>query len=598
MKNQRFILWLLLLPFTQIVVGQNPQLAKKYFDDAEFDKAIYEYKLLVDKFPYQDSYVLALVKSYQAVKKYEEVNKLIKKLHPQRKPQLYVYIGYNYQLQKDSLNAKKYYQKAINLGAKKPQFVYSLGAAFQNFYLLDQALEVYKIAVKQHNKSNYYVQIAQIYAEKGDLDQMIANYLTLTEVNAAYESRIKYYLAQFITQDPEHKVNIILKNQLVERISQAPKTKWYRLLHWLYVQQKEYKKAFFQLKSLYRKNEAEISEIYHLAQTANYGKKQDEAIVIYRFVIDQATEDDVYYQELSKLALLKLDMSKILSPEFKQNIHKTFEQYRLADWSLKNKISLDLLYADFVAFHLKNPAKAIAILGDLEKMPMSKSVKASVLLKKADILLYNMRFSQALILYTQVQLDFPNNEIGHNATFKIAQASFFQGDIDWAHAQLKVVKSVSSDFIANDAIDLDLIIINNKEEADTLQLGLKKFAKAKFEIFRKNPKKSLIILDTLTQNFKGQLIYDDALWTRAQIFEQTKSFTNALQDYEAIQENKTEDLYKDDALYRMAEIYHLYLNNEMKAKELYKKIIIDYPASFWFVDARSNYRKLRGDSID
>lgn len=597
MKHSKYFLWFLLLALAQFARGQNPQLAKKYFDDADFDKAIYEYKLLVNKFPYRDAYVMALVKSYQALKKYDEANKLIKQQHPKRKPQLYVFLGYNYQLQKDSLNAKKYYKKAIDLVAKKPQFVYSVGNAFQNFYLLDEALEVYKTAIKQTGKSNYYMQVAQIYAEKGDLDKMIESYLTLSEVNG-YEAQIKYYLTKFITQDPENKVNEILKNRLVERISQSPETKWYRLLHWLYIQQKEYKKAFFQLKSLYRKNEAEISEIYHLAQTANYNKKQEESRVIYRFVIDQASDQDITYQELSKLALLKMDMSKILSSEAKQALKQTFEKYRAEDWSLRNKISLDLLYADFVAFHQKNPTEALKILADLEKMPMSKTNKAAVLLKKADVLLYNSKFSQALILYTQVQLDFPNNEIGHDASYKIAQASFFQGDIDWAHSQLKVVKSVASDFIANDAIDLDLVIINNKEEGDTLQLGLKKFAKAKFEIFRKNPQKALLILDSIAQNFKGQLIYDDALWTRAQIFEQTKKYTSAIQDYEAILANKTEELYKDDALFRMAEIFRLYLNDEAKAKKLYKKIIIDYPASFWFVDARTYYRKLRGDNIE
>jgi len=209
-------------------------------------------------------------------------------------------------------------------------------------------------------------------------------------------------------------------------------------------------------------------------------------------------------------------------------------------------------------------------------------------------LLYDEAFNQALILYTQVQVDFPNNETGHQATYKIARASFFQGDIDWAHSQLKVIKSVASDLIANDAIALDLIIINNKEEGDSLQTGLKTFARAKFEIFRKNTDKALTILDSLKKNYKAQLIYDDALWTQAQIYEQQKKFDKALQNYQAILDNPTEDLLKDDALFRMAMIYEE-KEDEEQAKKLFKKIVLEYPASFWYVDARKHFRKLRGD---
>jgi len=48
----------------------------------------------------------------------------------------------------------------------------------------------------------------------------------------------------------------------------------------------------------------------------------------------------------------------------------------------------------------------------------------------------------------------------------------------------------------------------------------------------------------------------------------------------------------------MAKIYELEKDDESKAMQLYKKIIIDYPASYWFVDARKNYRKLRGDTVE
>ena len=595
MRKVYYIL-ILMWATTGILQAQNPALAKKYFEEAEFEKAIAEYKILADKFPYKSEYTINLLRSYQALQKYKEAEKLITQRKLKNSPQYWVYLGYNYQLQKDTIHAKKYYQKAIKATSKRSYYVYQVGEAFKKFYLLDEALQVYQEAIQRGENKNFYMQIAQIYAEKNDMEQMISNYLNLYAVSDAYQNNVKYYLTRFITQDPENKVNDILKNQLIQRVHDTKETRWYRLLYWLYVQQKEYRKAFWQLKSLYRKSDAEISEIYHLGNTANYAKQYDAARSMYEFVAQNAKEEK--YAQLAKLALLKRDTQAILDTEKKQEIEEIFKLYLSQNWDLRNCVQLQILYADFLAFHLKKDDEALDLLESLSKYNLGKRQRADIKLKKADILMYNEHFNQALILYTQVQLDFPNNPTGHKATYKIAQASFFQGDIDWAHSQLKVIKSVSDDLIANDAIDLDLIIINNKEEGDSLQSGLKKFAKAKFEIYRKNPGKAVAMLDSIKQKFKGQLIYDDALWTQAQVWEQQGNYDLALQNYQAILDNKTEDLLKDDALYRMAIIYETQLDDEDKAKALFKKIVLEYPASFWFVDARKHFRKLRGDEIE
>ncbi len=594
MKNKKLYILYIFIFWTGISWAQNPALAKKYYDDGDLDKAIYEYKLLVNKFPYNTSYATNLISALQSNKNFKSVDSLIKKLNPKKKPVLWVYKGYNYQLQKDSVKAQKYYQKAIKASKKQSYYTYAVGAAFQKFYLLDQALQLYENAMQSDRKIDFSLQIAQIYAEKNQLDKTFEYYLSFVQKDERNSYRINYYLSKYITQDADNKANMILKNQLIQRIKADANPKWYRLLHWLYMQQKDYKKAFFQLKSLYRKDEAEMSEIYQLANTARFAKKTDAATTIYEFVIENSTKS--LYVELSKLALLHIETDKILNQEEKNIVKQQFEQYINEGWSNRSRVALNLLYADFTAFHLKNIADALAILKNTELMPLSRNQKASVQLKKADIYLYDAQFNQSLVLYTQVQLDFPNNEMGHQATYKIAKSSFFKGDIDWAHSQLKVIKSVASDLIANDAIDLDLIIINNKEEGDTIQAGLKKYAKVRYEIYCKNPIKALQLLDSMKVNFKGQQIYDDVLYTQAQLFEQQNTYEKALKNYEEILQGK-EDLFKDDALFRIARIYETELEDEEQAQKYYKRIIIEFPASYWFVDARKYYRKLRGDDI-
>jgi hypothetical protein len=47
----------------------------------------------------------------------------------------------------------------------------------------------------------------------------------------------------------------------------------------------------------------------------------------------------------------------------------------------------------------------------------------------------------------------------------------------------------------------------------------------------------------------------------------------------------------------MAEIYNNGLNNTEKALEYYQKIIFDHTSSIYLIEARKEYRKLRGDKI-
>ncbi len=588
-------LYIILYILSINIWGQNPQLAKKYLENADYDKAIYEYNLLVKQFPYKEAYLLDLIKAYQAQGKFAEVSRLLKERHPKQKPHYWVHLGYNFQLQKDTMQAQKYYDKAIKAVTKRQYYAYAVAEAFKNYYLLDEALQTYQTAMQNNKNTNFYMQMALLYAQKNEPDLMVENFLKLADENSVYQSRIKYYLTKYITTDPENTYNRALKKQLIGKIKETRQPQWYSLLQWLYVQQKDYKKAFVQLKSLYKKEVVGIGEIFHLGKTAQTAGKTAAAQSIFTYVIMQKPQSA--YAELSKLALLNIDLKQLLNSEKIQQIDTLFQQYLNENWQTKNAVALRVLYADFLAFHQKQSEKALSVLKQLKKQPLSSRQLAEVNLKEADILLYKQKFSQALILYTQVQLNFPNHSIGHKATYDIARASFFQGDIDWAHAQLKVIKSVADDLIANDAIDLDVLIINNKEENDSLQTGLKKYARAQFEIFRKNPDNALQKLDSLTKEFKGQLIYDDALFAQAKLYEQQEQMHKALQNYQAILDNQTEDLLKDDALFRMAKIYEQE-GDFVQAKKLFKKIILEYPASFWFVDAQKHFRKLRGDEVN
>ena len=67
---------------------------------------------------------------------------------------------------------------------------------------------------------------------------------------------------------------------------------------------------------------------------------------------------------------------------------------------------------------------------------------------------------------------------------KMAKTSYYKQDFDWALQQVKVLKQSSSLLIANDAIELFLLISDNSVE-DSTRVALKAFSKADLLTFQK-----------------------------------------------------------------------------------------------------------------
>jgi tetratricopeptide (TPR) repeat protein len=79
------------------------------------------------------------------------------------------------------------------------------------------------------------------------------------------------------------------------------------------------------------------------------------------------------------------------------------------------------------------------------------------------------------------------------------------------------------------------------------------------------------------------------------IYEKQGEYNLALSQFQAIIDHHADGIYIDEALFFSAEIYNNKLKDPEKAKLLYEKIIFNHQDSIYFVDARKEYRQLRGD---
>lgn len=562
----------------------------------EYDKAIMLYRPLYESNPIRRDYFKNLLTSYQQIEKYDIANSLI---HDQlqkfpKQTYLNIEIGYNYDLQKQFEKAKIYYDKAIAEVKENPNSVFMIGETFRQNHLLDEALLSYQYAKDNNSKLVTEFNEAQIYGEKGDLDSMFDAYLNLIEKNEKYYESIQRYIALYITDDPTNKTNIIFKKQVLKRAQNNPNDSWNILLSWLYMQQNEYNKALIQEKSLFKRSPLSLARIQEVGVISYENKDYQTARNSFSFIAENST--DKFIQLQAEIYLLQIEDKFAKTQKERIGIEQKYQDL-ISDYGINPAtIALQIAYANFLSFSFDQPEKGIEILENALPNAPSKYEKGNIKINLADILVYTNQFNQALILYSQVENELQNSPLGQTARFKVAQTSYFKGDFKWAQTQLKVLKSSTSQLISNDAINLNLVISNNIA-GDSVQNALKLYAKADLLAYQNKNKIAIKVLDSVLVNFKGHEIEDDALYKQAELFSKTSNYEPAENNYLKIIALNQDGVLRDDAVYALAELYNYQMNLPEKAKEMYQKIIFEFPSSIYLVDARKKFRILRGDEI-
>ena len=77
-----------------------------------------------------------------------------------------------------------------------------------------------------------------------------------------------------------------------------------------------------------------------------------------------------------------------------------------------------------------------------------------------------------------------------------------------------------------------------------------------------------------------------------------QNYEGAEFNYQKIVEFYGDGILADDAHFALGELYEKTLNEPEKAKAHYEKIIYNYQDSYYFPQARKNFRRLRGDAIN
>ena len=574
-------------------------LARDYTRRQEHNKAVFLYEKL--KGDEQTSPVVLpdYLSSLLALKRYKDAEKLMRKAvrqHPEEAANGVV-LGTVLAAAGQAAAAEKQYQKVLaQLGAAQVAPVAEefgrreLPAWTERAYLRGRELA--------RNDTEFAPQLIQLYTQTQQPDKVLSETLRLVQTDERQLPFVRNMLQNALREEKDFDA---LEKILLRSVQEKPDVAAYsELLLWLQVQRRDFGGALLQARALDRRNKAQGGRVLELAAIAQQNKDYDSAIEAYAYVVKEYRAGPYFNLARQRLLQAREAQIKETYPVDLAKVRTLVAEYEalLAELGRTPETAPVLRnLAHLYAFQLNEQPKAMALLQAVVELPRaSADVVDEAKITLGD--LYQLRAEpwEATLLYSQVEKTHKETPLGYEAKLRNARLSYFAGDFKLAQSHLDILKEATTREIANDAMQLALLIQDNTVE-DTLGLGLRAYAAVEQLVFQNKLPAALRGLDALLANFPDHALTDDAWYLKAQLLRRTGDAAGASATLEKITENPKYDVLSDDALFLLARIQEEDVKDRAKAQELYNRVLVKYPGSIYVAEARKRFRKLRGDGV-
>ena len=579
------------------VSGAN--LAQDYARRGEHEKVVFIFERLSIEEQSSLAVFPVYLASLQALKRHKDAEKLAKKaakLHPDDAT-FGVVLGGVYAAAGDAPAAEKQWQKV--LGQLKPEQVLPVATEFGRRELLTWAERTYlRGRVLAKNDTEYAPQLIQLYTQRQDQPLVLAETLRLIGKDDKQLPFVRNMLQNALQEEKDFDA---LEKLLLAATQQHPEQASYsELLLWLQVQRRDFGGALVQARALDRRGRNEGARVMELAAIAQQNKDYESAVEGYAYVAKEYRTGP--YGNLARQRLLQAREAQVRTtyPVDLAKVRALVADYEalLAELG-RTPATAPVLrnLANLYAFQLSDRAKAMGLLQEVIDMPRAgDEVVDEAKVTLGDLYLLKAEPWEATLLYSQVEKTHKDSPLGYEAKLRNARLSYYAGDFKLAQSHLDILKEATTREIANDAMQLALLIQDNTVE-DTLGLGLRAFAAVEQLVFQNKRPEAIAGLDALLVKFPAHSMADNTYYLKGQLQRRTGDFAGAVATLERITNNPKADVLSDDALFLLARIQEEDLKDRAKAQELYNLVITKHAGSIYVAEARKRFRKLRGDGV-
>lgn len=574
-------------------------LAFQYYQQADYEKAVVLFEKLFNQTKndsYFDFYFNALIK----IKKYKESEIILKKLIKEdpSKSQYLVALGRVYQESGRTEEANKTFLNAINNTPKDENKFRLLANDFYRFEAYDMAVNVFLHGRKVLNNDQLFTfELANIYRYKKNKTMLIQEYLNILSTTPQMLPQAQNAMSSVFEDNADYQ---LLQLALFKKIQKEPQLEVFtEMLVWQFIQQQEYELALRQLIAQDKRINGDGITLYTTTNIFVSNKAFATAIKAYEYLLTKGSNTEVYIP--AKIALINAKYEIAIAGKYEKQAIQTLTDQYLEVLTTYGKIPQTLFalkkLAYLQAYYLNDLEKAEKTLEEgvnIKGLPPTEIAQLKIEL--GDIYLLSKQPWEAILVYEQVAKQFEGQAIGSEARYRSAKLNFYVGDFDYAKSQADVLKSSTSSLIANDALNLSLLISDNLlSKNDSLALTL--YADADKLQFMNKTNEALTKLDSIGILYPNNSLSDDILMAKAKIYSSINELSKSTVALKNLIANHPTSIWIDDALFMLADILEKKLNNPEEAKTLYQQLINDYPGSMLNAEARKRFRNIRGDNV-
>lgn len=601
--KRHYVLGLLLL-ITTTTFGQSSeaQLANEYYINGDKDKALSSYKKVIrnkEDIQYVHANYFALL---VADNNYTEAEKYLAKVTKQfpGKLEYQADVIYLYHITGQE-NKKSEYVAAVLENIKQNQYqLNQLSQMMSGRDMHQEAMEFLVLAREaSKNPRAYALELAAIYRVLDQKENMINEYINYGLINNRNTSYVKNLFQMLLTEPEDFEQ---LEKLLIERVQKDPdQFSYLELLIWINLQQKDFYGAFVQAKALDRRSGKPGDQSMRVADVAANNKSWQDAEEIYQYVV--TTYPDAYHYTKARLELINVQKNFALSTfpiDQRQLLQIVNDYQKLYDELGPSSITYQALRdkCQLMSHHLGMKDQAIHQLNEIIANPaVPKNISADCKLLLGDIYLLVDRPWEASLLYGQVQKTNKYDQLGYDARLRNARLYYFTGYFSLANSYLRILKRATTKKIANNAIDLGLLISNNTI-LDTTDLAMQAFAAIEMLNYQNKTDSSEQALLAFIEQYPSHSLTDEAYYLLAESKLKKSEYQQAIEYLKKIVESYGQDILGDDAAFLIAQIKEDQVKDVQAAQELYRAFLTDYPGSLFVAEARKRLRNLRGDMIN
>ena len=576
------------------------QLASHYYTTGEYAQAAELYEELYHRAPNKFYYQM-LYRSYLELEQYRDAERLTERRMKQYPQELDLYVdqGMIYERKGENRKATKAFDAAVDKVGLDSKQIANLTQAFESAGHAEYAIKVY-LQARQKMKNNYVFvsELATLYERTGNYEAMMREYFDLLDKMPNMMNSIQISLQRVLHETANPKIEEGLRKTLVQRVQQHPENKQYLdMMIWFSLQQKDFAFAMAQAKAVDARFPDLMGEpLIRVAAIAQSNAAYDVAQECYSLVAKKGPQSPYYFE--SRVGELDVRFARINRnfPIENKRLWQLLNDYEALFAELgKNVQTVRLMrnYADLMAYYADSLQRAADMLYDILELPqLPPKERDETKLALGDLMLFAGEVWDASLLYMQVEKANKNDVLGSQAKFKNAKLSYYNHDFQWAKTQLDVLRASTSKLIANDAMELSLLISDNMEDDSTYDM-LERYAEADLLLYRNQLDSAWDAFDAVSTSALSHPLFDEVLLQKAKIRIRQQRYAEADTLLQQLVDLYADDILADDALMLLAELNDEQLQHPERARACYEKLILDYPTSLYVDRARKRYNELK-----